>query len=63
MLTPTQASTIADAMIARMGETSLAAAVWQAQQAAARGDLRKLADWALIAETMQNALPEMHAAG
>lgn len=57
MLTTNQADRIAEELVGRLGETALAAAVWQAQWAAAQGQAVRSRDWARIAEATSRALP------
>lgn len=57
MLTRTQAQSVAETLLAVRGETAVAAAVWRAQLAAARGDLCRMTDWRLIADAMTRLIP------
>lgn len=63
MLTTRQAHSIARALLAGWGETALAAAVWRSQMAAARGDLRRMTDWRLIADVLSRLAPVPQQAG
>jgi len=55
MITETQATLIADAIQARLGDTAVAAALLRAREAEEAGDARRRADWTAIARKLAPA--------